>query len=482
MAYLESHVPTKTFHQISRVVKNLMSPAQVSGGNTMAGIIHGFGQIEITGAQLSAGFGNDFGTIKDIFLWNPTGDGRGNLHHIATAGYDHPLNTLYGNGMWNFLPGPVTAATHGRDDPVDARTIACANYINTPILDPDVRALYPKSSCRTTDAKCVLDVDMGGGNCTIRAVKFTKEMSSYTPQQLHAHILADRHSTHVFDVGKDGKQAKRIIFPKWVQSRKAVGEFTASRVWNSIAQSVDGAGAVNPISHGATGMPGDAETLGNGMSALYTDEFPYGGWAFMFENIAPKPVGTVPWMRWVSVVEIQVQLSLAENHLRETGPCKSLSSHINSLMASPSTSKPSTKIMDDAPVKEAMNMKGGNGGNAKPFRDTVDRQMVALGRRGKNGPRKSAAPKRAVRAPRPTGLRGAQPKQVQAQMSAQASRARNPQVIAKQVQDAAALYRKITGLKKAQTPGLGNGLMHALSGMRPGPRKYAIQNGNVKEL
>jgi hypothetical protein len=293
MVHLESHVATKTFTQVNRTVKTLVAPTgnAISGTGQMAG----WGGTTITLTGGATPFSDDYMTVHDLVLWNPTGDGRANLSQLKTDGTHgaYLLDEPY--WAWNFCAGPVPAV------------YGCSTDINSPIHDPDVRALYPNAPCRTTDASLVVDVNMGGGAATIRAAPFTKDMCKMTPATIRNHLLADRHTVSVIDIGghdprSGGAKDKRIIFPKWVQSRKAVGEFTVAK-----------------INLPLTTQPDDGETDSKGMAALYTDEFCYGGWVMMFENIAPAAAGSVPFVRMASVVTIQVQLSLSDNHLKEQG-------------------------------------------------------------------------------------------------------------------------------------------------------------------
>lgn len=302
MVHLESHVATKTFQQIDRTVKTLIAPT----GNAVnaQGQMSGFGNVPITLSGGTTPFSNDTMSVHDLMLWNPTGDGRGNISQLDTQGSFRTFALNDPSSWWHFGAGPV------------ASTFACHASINSPIHDPDVRALYPQAPCRTTDAALCVDVNMGGGAATLRAAPFTKDMSNMSPLDLRNHIMADRHTVSVIDIGGGGKKDKRIVFHKWVQSRKAVGEFTVAKIPNPVT-----------LANGTT-QPEDEETSTGGMQAIYTDEFPYGGWIFMFENIAPATYGSVPYVRMASVVEIQVQLSLAENHLKETGRGIPLSVHL----------------------------------------------------------------------------------------------------------------------------------------------------------
>lgn len=336
MVHLESHVATKTFAQVNRAVKNLVAPTgnAVSGTGQMAG--WGGTTITLTGNTIP--FSNDYLTVHDVMLWNPTGDGRANLSQLRIDGAmaSYPLNESY--HWWHFGAGPVPTGFTSHTD------------IHSPIHDPDVRALYPDSPCRTTDAKLVVDVNMGGGAATIRAAPFTKDMCKMTPAQIRNHLLADRHVVSIIDIGGGGAKDKRICFPKWVQSRKAVGEFTVTK-----------------INVPSNTQPDDAETISKGMGALYTDEFCYGGWVFIFENISPAVYGSVPYVRMVSVVEIQVQLSLSDNHLKEVGKGRPLDKHLRDhekLTGNPRP--PTTSAVTNSPVEAAMKKDPPSNAGPKP--------------------------------------------------------------------------------------------------------------------
>lgn len=345
MAYLESHVATKTFTQVNRVVKCLVAPT----GNAVnpSGVMPGWGGQLINLVNSSAGpaFSNDYMTTHDLMLWNPTGDGRANLSQLKTNGVmaDRTLANTLGNVLWNFGAGPVASG------------YTCSGDIHSPIHDPDVRGLYPNSPCRTTDARLVVDINMGGGSATIRAAPFTKDMCNMTAGSIRDHLLADRHVVSVIDIGGGGTRDKRIVFPKWVQSRKAVGEFTVAK-----------------LNMPATTQPDDAETPSSGMAALYTDEFCYGGWVFVFENIAPASYGSVPFIRMASAVEIQVQLSLQDNHLRDGGPARSFEKHLRDHeKLAGNAAAPRTTEVKGSPTEEAVKKSTPNPPRTKPKGGTV---------------------------------------------------------------------------------------------------------------
>jgi hypothetical protein len=350
MVHLESHVATKTFLQVNRTVKTLVVPG-ISFGGTVGGAGFGGSTIHLgdTGSSTTPSpesFGEAYMTINDLIFWNPSGDGRANLSQIRTNGTRKDVPIDSGAGWWNFSAGPVDAPYVSKDN------------IHSPIHDPDVRALYPVSPCRTTDAKLCVDVNMGGGSATIRAVPFTKDMCKLSPKQLREHILADRHVVQVIDIGGDGKRDKRLCFPKWVQSRKAVGEFTnAKLIYPALTappNSVQSDLAYNtpPVDIDGDGLVSDTST--SFPQTIYSDEFCYGGWVFMFENIAPATYGSLPFIRMASVVNIQVQLSLADNHLRELGPAKDFARFIHDHQQSTKPGKVGTKNVQGSPVEDAM--------------------------------------------------------------------------------------------------------------------------------
>lgn len=323
MVHLESPVATKTFCQVNRTVKTLVAPTgnAVSGTGQMAG----WGGQTFTLTGTATPFSNDYMTVHDVILWNPTGDGRANLSQLKTDGAmkDYALNEA--TQWWHFGPGPIGTGFTSHAD------------IHSPILDPDVRTLYPNSPCRTTDAKLVVDVNMGGGAATIRAAPFTKDMCKMTPAAIRDHLLADHDIVSVIDIGGGGSDDKRIAFPKWVQSRRAVGEFTVSKLNLPLET-----------------QPTDGETQSVGMAALYTDEFCYGGWVFIFENIAPATYGSVPYIRMASAVEIQVQLSLGDNHLKERGEAYAFAKYLRDHEQLTGTQKPVTLPVKGSPVDEAL--------------------------------------------------------------------------------------------------------------------------------
>lgn len=419
--HLESHVATKTFKQVSRTVKTLVAPT----GNAVSGsgILSGWGGTPIDLTSGTTPFSNDYMTVHDVMLWNPTGDGRANLSQLKTNGtmaaytLDEPLH------WWHFGAGPIPS------------TFTCHADINSPILDPDVRSLYPDSPCRTTNAKLVVDVNMGGGAATLRAAPFTKDMIKMTPAQIRDHLLADRHVVSVIDIGGGGAVDKRIHFPKWVQSRKAVGEFTVARNLPHDTQPVDG------------------ETSKSGMPAIYTDEFCYGGWVFIFENISPAIYGSVPYVRMVSCVEIQVQLSLADNHLKETGKAKSLVKHLREhegLAGNPSS--PTTSPVKGSPVDSAT-------------QETTLAKPKPAPKPGKMGPRGPAQTRKGA------NLRGSLPPQQQQQKS-QAAKENRAQT-AKQVQRLAQQYLAHKGKPKGLTAWQKLG---ALFGGSQDPQVIALRN------
>lgn len=349
MVHLESHVATKTFSQVNRTVKTLVVPG-ISFGGSVGGT--GFGGSTINlGADDQATtpspepFGDAFMTIHDLIIWNPTGDGRANLSQIHTNGTRKDVQLDSGAGWWNFSAGPLADGYVSR------------NNIHSPIHDPDVRGLYPESPCRTTDAKLCVDVNMGGGSATVRAVPFTKDMAKLSPKELHQHILADRHVVQVIDIGGDGKRDKRLCFPKWVQSRKAVGEFSNAKIAYPALTGSPGSYVQPNLSWDAppTDVDGDGLTFqGHYPQTIYSDEFCYGGWVFMFENIAPAAYGSLPFIRMASVVNIQVQLSLADNHIRELGPAKEFGRFVNDHYQNTKPGKVVTKGIQGSPVDEAI--------------------------------------------------------------------------------------------------------------------------------
>jgi hypothetical protein len=367
----------------------------------------GWGGTTITLTGGATPFSDDYMTVHDVMLWNPTGDGRANLSQLKTDGAMQ--HNWLADPIWHYGAGPV-ATTYGSHAD-----------INSPIHDPDVRGLYPESSCRTTDAKLVVDVNMGGGAATIRAAPFTKDMGKMTPGQIRAHLLADRHVVTVIDIGGSGATDKRICFPKWVQSRKAVGEFTSAKI-------------VPPS------LPTDDETGRSGMGALYTDEFCYGGWVFIFENISPAAYGSVPYVRMVSVVEIQVQLSLSDNHLKEVGKGKSFEKHLRDhekLAGNPSP--PTVSRVAGSAVAAAMKTAGNTGPTPAP--KTKAKTGKGRGTVAYQGP-----PGHARRGP---NLRGSLPQQQQQQKS-QAAKKNRAQTAA-QVQRLAEQYYTGKGKGKGLT-------------------------------
>jgi len=391
-----------------------------------------------------AGFNEDYTTIHDLFLWNPTGDGRSNLSQISTTGTmkDTPLNDVA--TYWNYTAGPVPVA------------FASYGNIHSATHDPDVRALYPDAPCRTTHAKCVVDVNMGGGAATLRAVPFTKDMASKTPAEIRAEMLSDRHVVTIFDIGGKGHTDRRITFSKWVQSRKAVGEFTTAKL-------------------AVPTQPVDQESGIAGYSALYTDEFCYGGWIFLFENIAPAMFGSVPYMRAYSVVDIQVQLSLGDNHLKEPKngvPFDKFLRDHEKLSGNPP--RPSMGPVTGTPA-QAAEKKSGDTSAGKGPKKAAPKQGPKP-RQGKNGPRKSVTtyqgPPGHIR--RGPNMRGSLPQQQQRAKS-QAAQQNRAATMNQVKQIAENLYRN-RGKPKAQ--GLLDKLFE-LAGGSPAPRRFALREGGL---
>jgi hypothetical protein len=387
VGHIECHVATKTFTQVDRMVKTL-----VAAVNSTSVTAYGGAPLTITPVDGVVPFNAEYFTHTDIVIWNPNGDGRSNISHISTTGTmkDTPLNKEH--------PFPYTLLDHwqfGPDAPVATSTVI--GNIDNSTHDPDVRALYPHAPCRTTHAKCVVDINMGGGSATLRAVPLTKDMFFHSPKVLRERILADRHTVKVLEVGGRGAKDRRFTLSPWVQSRKAVGEFSVAK--HNPAEFIQNATLENA-------HPQDSELPNTrGYAAIYTDEFCYGGWVLCFENIAPPLQGTSPWIRIATTLKLQIQLSLEDNHLRDTGRGSRLSDFIRQGENSASTPAPPKQgpVVGGA-VEAAIK------DQEKPAGDKTKKQ-----RQGKMGDRKSQGN---------PGVRGTLTKKDQAKKSAEATAAR----------------------------------------------------------
>jgi hypothetical protein len=260
----------------------------------------------------------------------------------------------------------------------------------------------------------------------------------------------------VIDIGGGGRKDKRIVFHKWVQSRKAVGEFTVAKIPNPVT-----------LANGTT-LPEDEETSTGGMQAIYTDEFPYGGWIFMFENIAPATYGSVPYVRMASVVEIQIQLSLAENHLKETGRGIPLSVHLRDHeKISGNPPKPTTHAVTGSPVDAALKKKGQPSGNGKGSGGANAAQKKA----GRNG--RGTQP-----LPGPPGGKGRS--NLRGSLSRGQQQAKSKAAQQNRAQTAAQAARAVKNAMGSGKGRGGNQLVDALItafGGSPGPKRIALRQG-----
>jgi len=385
--HIECHVATKTFTQVDRMVKTL-----VAAVNSTSLTAYGGAPLTITPVEGVVPFNAEYFTHTDIMIWNPNGDGRSNISHISTTGTmkDTPLNKEHvfpysTHDHWQFGPtAPVAAST-------------VIGNIDNSLHDPDVRALYPHAPCRTTRAKCVVDVNMGGGSATLRAVPLTKDMFYHSPKVLRERILADRHTVKVLEVGGRGAKDRRFTFQPWVQSRKAVGEF-------SVAKQAGGVFVQNATHETADPTDGEQSNT-RGYAAMYTDEFCYGGWVLCFENISPPLQGTSPWLRIATTLKLQIQLSLEDNHLRDTGRGSKLSDFIRqgeNSASTPAPPKPGPVVGGavEAAIKDQEKPPGGR---------HITKSLGKMGERTSQGN---------------PGMRGTLPKKDQAKKSAEAAAAR----------------------------------------------------------
>jgi hypothetical protein len=220
-------------------------------------------------------------TTDSLIIWRPTGDGAGNIHVITSK------------------PGAPEAHGLGVSTTAAGYTSRTANTSeNNSALDPDVRNVYDDMCVRDLDAKCVVSINMGGGYATLRAKPMLHAHYGMTIDALLADLKTDIHDTKSYRVGYDNKKGARIVFHPWLQSKKALGEWTS-------ALSVP-----RPYSDGTT-------TLQHNATFGYTDSFPFGGWLMCFSELAPMMnLGVTPTMTIISRLDIQVQLDSSVNHLR----------------------------------------------------------------------------------------------------------------------------------------------------------------------
>lgn len=220
-------------------------------------------------------------TTDSLIIWRPTGDGAGNIHVITSQPGLPEAHTLGSS---------TTAANY------TSRTLNTSEF--NVALDPDVRGVYEDMCVRDLDGKCILSINMGGGYATLRAKPLLHAHFGMTIDALLSELKLDIHDTKSYRIGYDNKKGARYCFHPWVQSKKALGEWTSAL------------SAPRPLSDGTTALTHN-QTFG------YSDSFPFGGWMMCFSELAPMlNLGVTPSMTIISRLDIQVQLDSSVNHLR----------------------------------------------------------------------------------------------------------------------------------------------------------------------
>lgn len=308
--HVASPVATTSFDQIDRLVLNAMSPGTTTGTSGQ------FGSLTFSGPANGQVISTD-----ELMFWFPDATGAANL--VTTrieGGITNAVKlarVLGGPGGYNIYPGAI----------IEKQTTSYGYTAST--HDPDVRALYPHSPVRPTHACCVIDVNMGGGHGRLRATPVTKDMFGMPLHTLQASLMSDAHTVHKLPVG--GQMTKRFKFKPWVQSRRALGDFSIR---------------TKPLIDAEIG-----EVTSDHFRAGYHDEFPYGGWMFAFENISMAAMGAVPLVTITSSVTIQVQLGLGENHMAHRGPTTPIKDFIDG--HSMSIIAPQVKAANKDAIEEA---------------------------------------------------------------------------------------------------------------------------------
>jgi len=220
-------------------------------------------------------------TPDSLIIWRPSGDGAANLHVISSKpGLPDP----------HVLNNSTTIADYA------SRNLNTSE--SNSALDPNVRSVYEDMCVRDLDAKCVISINMGGGYATLRAKPLLHAHFGKNIDQLLSELKTDIHDTKSYRIGYDNKKGARIVFHPWLQSKKALGEWTSEL------------SAPRPLDDGTT-------TLQNNPTFGYSDSFPFGGWMMCFSELAPMlNLGATPTMTIVSRLDVQVQLDSTVNHLR----------------------------------------------------------------------------------------------------------------------------------------------------------------------
>jgi len=220
-------------------------------------------------------------TMDSLIIWRPTGDGAGNVHVI------------------NSQPGLPEAHTLGSSSTTAGYSSWTSNTSEFNVaLDPNIRSVYDNMCVRDLDGKCILSINMGGGYATIRAKPLLHAHFGMTIDALLSELKLDIHDTKSYRIGYDNKKGARYCFHPWVQSKKALGEWTSAL------------SAPRPVDDGTTALQHNS-TFG------YSDSFPFGGWIMCFSELAPMlNLGVTPSMTIISRLDVQVQLDSSVNHLR----------------------------------------------------------------------------------------------------------------------------------------------------------------------
>lgn len=296
--HLESPVPSLSIDQISRLVRHVVTPNfTLSAANQ--GTTGSFGNLTVTPN------GNaDLTTTDELMFWFPDATGAGNI-----------LTTKIAEGITDttMLSRTLKAYKMGQGLQHEVQKTNMYRY-TVPALDPDVRASFGDAAVRTTAARCILDINMGGGHGRLRATPVTKDMFNMKMWQIQAHLMADAHTVHKIQLS--GSETKRLKFEPWIQSRRALGDYTTRS--NPYHDDEDT----------SIPRPGAAErtTADQGIyySNGYSDQFPFGGWVFAFEFVSMSAMGAIPLMTMTSSVTVQVQLPLSMNHLAHRGKATAL--------------------------------------------------------------------------------------------------------------------------------------------------------------
>jgi hypothetical protein len=400
---LQSAVATTSFDQIDRMVLNAVSPnfASTTSGQ--------FGSITITGPANGSVVSTD-----ELFIWNPTASGASNLittrlPEAATDAFlkDCSLLSLSAAADFKSLPTWTTLPAH-----------ATAKH------DPDVRALYPGLPVRPTHAKCVMDVNMGGGHARLRAVPLTKDMMTKPLWELRDSIMSDVHTVHKMNIS--GTETRRFTYKPWVQSRRALGDFSIRGTPTVYDTEINNIAVDN-----RGGQVGGANSNRWGGGIGYSDEFPYGGWLFCFEHISMAAMGATPLVTLTSSVTIQVQLGLENNHMAHLGPHAGLKSwmdqHIGAL-ALPAKPAQATATADAS--KEARPGKEAQGKKPKEKKAFLAPRNTPQGKAGTEAANriKAAAIEAAKRAAKAIANRAANANYAAGLAAALTNRARNGNV------------------------------------------------------